>query len=65
MGGHCSQKAHAPKRTAILSGALEHPAGAKSKLYRNAGLHDEPRGFNMETVVKAGAGSGGDQLADE
>jgi hypothetical protein len=65
MGGDCSQKAHASERTAILSEALEHPAQCESKLYRNAGLHDDPDGSTMETAGKAEAGSGGDQPAEE
>src|ERR1035441_3221106 len=41
MGGDCSQKAHAPEGTAILSGALSASRlNTKSKLYRKAGLHD-------------------------
>jgi hypothetical protein len=46
-------------------GRCEPPALYESKLYRNAGLHDEPGGSNMETIGKAEAGSGGDQPAEE
>jgi len=48
-----------------LRGAVNIRFSAKSKLYRNASLHDEPGGSNIEMVGKAEAGSGGDQPAEE
>ena len=65
MGGHCSQKAHALEGTQSSPGRREPPAQCESKLYRSAGLHDEPGGSNMKTIGKAEAGSGGDQPAEE
>jgi hypothetical protein len=73
MGGDCSQKAHAPEGTAILSGALEPPASARKQnsiatlfclpggaVYRTGAL-----GSIWERSGKAEAGSGGDQPAEE
>jgi hypothetical protein len=66
MGGVCSQKAHAPEGTAILSGALSASGSVRNQ--NSIAVQSctmEPGGANIETVGKAEAGNGGDQPAEE
>jgi hypothetical protein len=71
MGGDCSRKAHAPERTAIVSGALEASCSVRNQnsiatqFCQVAVYTISPAGSTWKAASKAEAGFGGDQPAEE